>query len=657
MSNPPLGLRQHGFGDTADPDTFYPSPSHESARAELFAAVKTLAGFIVLTGEPGTGKTTLLRRVIRDVEAAGGRVLSGGVAALLDAKPASSTGEANAPGATAPRARREALLASLAAHAPQGSPIVVAVDEAQSLGRSELDELRSLVEAGTASGTRVAVLLVGQPELDEKLARLGGHRGPPVHALRVVLARLEAPEEVGAYVAYRLRSAGPTRSDLFGPDAIQRVAGYADGIPRVINQLCDAALRIAAQAGAASVSPSIVDAAAGQLALPFPARAAVPSLRRTSRGVLPKAVRRAGPRHAPARAWLVRAGVAILVLAAVILIAPSRTSHPPPPAREVAAPVQIEAARQPDAPAPEPTTPVQIEAPRPPVARGPEPTLPAQIEPPPPVVRAPGATMPAQTVRVTPPPTPPTAPGGSREAPSGRPPSPATEPRPPREPSPARQNPARAGTRGGAPLPEASRSPAPAVTRRASPMALALLDSTEGGNLTEVRALLAAGVSPDARDKTGMTPLMVAVVNDHGAVAELLLARGADVNAADDGGVTAVMLAANNGRTALLQRLINRGAAVNVRTAAGWTALTYAAWNGHAAVARRLLEAGANPALTDRIGWTALQYAAWRAADVSRTRLPDAADSLPPEDPEQAEAVKGRYTEVITLLSGAARKR
>src|SRR3546814_15004956 len=63
-----LAPRQRPFGETADPDVFYPSPTYQSACAELFAAVKTLAGMIVLTGEPGTGKTTVLRRVTRDVE-------------------------------------------------------------------------------------------------------------------------------------------------------------------------------------------------------------------------------------------------------------------------------------------------------------------------------------------------------------------------------------------------------------------------------------------------------------------------------------------------------------------------------------------------------------------------------------------------------------
>ena len=71
-----------------------------------------------------------------------------------------------------------------------------------------------------------------------------------------------------------------------------------------------------------------------------------------------------------------------------------------------------------------------------------------------------------------------------------------------------------------------SQAPAPAVTRRVARVAPALLDNAEAGNLAGVRALLAAGVSPDARDAMGMTPLMMAVVHDHGAVAEFLLARG-----------------------------------------------------------------------------------------------------------------------------------
>jgi ankyrin repeat protein len=150
-----------------------------------------------------------------------------------------------------------------------------------------------------------------------------------------------------------------------------------------------------------------------------------------------------------------------------------------------------------------------------------------------------------------------------------------------------------------------------------------------------------------------MTPLMVAVVHDHGAVVELLLTRGANVNAGDDGGVTALMLAANNGRAAVLQRLISRGANVNAQTRDGWTALTYAAWKGHPSVARRLLAAGADRALTDRHGWTALRYASWRAAEVTRTRTGEAADPLTVAHRDSAESARIRYAELVDLLGGA----
>ena len=604
----PPGSRQHRFEDTADPDAFYPSPLHESARADLFAAVKTLAGLIVLTGEPGTGKTTVLHRVTRDVEGAGERVLWCSVAALQDAKVAALARRVDTRVAAAPEAGIGAILATLHAQTRHGGSIVVAIDEAQRLRRADLEELRSLTEIATTSGTRLAILLVGQPDLDLKLARLAASEGAPAHAHHVVLPRLGA-SEVGPYVAYRLRLSGARKNDVFEPGAIERVAAHAKGVPRVINQLCDASLHIAGRAGAARVSASIVDAAAAQLALQFSGRhPAVGAARHARRERPPAEARRARSGLTTARARPGRAGVALAILVAALLGAPRPISAPPPASLRGAAPLQAEAPARP---------PITLEH---------------------------KAPTPVETARV-PTPAAPAAPDRLAKVP------------PDDNPNPARQPADRAGTRSGTPSPLASQPPAPAVARNASPMALALLDNAEAGNLTEVRALLAAGISPDARDSSGTTPLMVAVIHNHGAVAEVLLARGADVNVADNRGVTASMLAASNGRTALLQRLVGRGANINARTDAGWTPLTYAAWNGHAPAVRRLLEAGADPALTDRIGWTALQYAMWRAADISRARIPDVGDSLPPEKPEPAEATQLRYTEVVSLLNGATRRR
>jgi ankyrin repeat protein len=143
--------------------------------------------------------------------------------------------------------------------------------------------------------------------------------------------------------------------------------------------------------------------------------------------------------------------------------------------------------------------------------------------------------------------------------------------------------------------------------------AVALLQSAEVGNLTEVRDIIDAGVSPNARDTGGMTPLMMAAIHNHGPVVELLLTRGAQVNA---------------------------------QTRTGWTALICAAWNGHPNIVRRLLESGADPALLDRTGRTALQYATLRAADPANRSSGNTA-ALPAVDPR-------RYLEVIDVLSKAS---
>jgi ankyrin repeat protein len=178
---------------------------------------------------------------------------------------------------------------------------------------------------------------------------------------------------------------------------------------------------------------------------------------------------------------------------------------------------------------------------------------------------------------------------------------------------------------------------------------VALLQSAEAGNLTEVRDIIDAGVSPNARDTAGITPLMMAVIHDHGPVVELLLTRGANINAGDVSGITALMLAANNGRAVLLQRLLARGANVNLQTRTGWTALMCAAWTGHPSIVRRLLDSGADPALPDRTGRTALQYATLRAADPANPSAGNAA-ALPA-------VAHRRYVEVIDVLSKASRRR
>ena len=260
---------KHPFADTVDPDLFYRSSMHETVCAELFTAGKIHAGLVVLSGEPGTGKSTVLRRVARDLEQAGGRVLWCAEILSLHEWFGQVGGGSGVPD-TATRA--EALLATMQARVRSSSATVVVVDEAQRLESGELGILCDLAEAGRRSGRPLAVLLVGLPELDVKLAHLVGNKAGRASTFHARLSRLETPE-VRAYMAYRLERVGLSLDRLFQAEAVERVAAYAEGIPRVINHLCAGALRGARESGLTMVSAPTVDAAAHWLDLPPPAGA------------------------------------------------------------------------------------------------------------------------------------------------------------------------------------------------------------------------------------------------------------------------------------------------------------------------------------------------------------------------------------------------
>ena len=125
------------------------------------------------------------------------------------------------------------------------------------------------------------------------------------------------------------------------------------------------------------------------------------------------------------------------------------------------------------------------------------------------------------------------------------------------------------------------------------------------------------------------------------------------MNVQNRAGLTPLMLAAINNHAAVLRTLIDHGADKNARTRAGWTALAYAAWRGHAEIVRVLLARGADPNVTDREGWTILQYASWRASHpISKDDLP-----LPPAEAGRPSARTRSHRKIVALLRQAGVRR
>ncbi|HEX5216463.1 MAG TPA: AAA family ATPase [Vicinamibacterales bacterium] len=269
------GLKEQPFAITTDPRFFYLSTSHQRAFTELQSGLRRREGLLLLTGETGTGKTTLCRAV---VESLGDRTFAAMVlnpymagaeifrVILRDFGLVSHEELRRGTLATADTPRLldmlEGFLASLL---PLSAHAVVIVDEAQSLSAQVLDQIRMLT-ALEHNGQRLAqIVLCGQPALLNTL------KAEPIFALneritrRVALAPL-SPDEVEAYIQHRLEVAGGTDAVRFPPESTKLIAELSRGVPRRINVLCDRALQEGRVDGAMSIGTDLVKRAAKALA-------------------------------------------------------------------------------------------------------------------------------------------------------------------------------------------------------------------------------------------------------------------------------------------------------------------------------------------------------------------------------------------------------
>ena len=258
-----FGLREPPFAITPDPAYVYLSRHHQEALAHLLYGVGENGGFVQLTGEVGTGKTTLIRTLLEQrLE---------GVEVALCHNPRLTVEELLATvcdelGARYPGEPHtlKALLDALNTHLLQthaaGRRTVLILDEAQNLSREVLEQIRLLTNLETAKHKLLRIILVGQPELRQLLARADLRQLAQRITARYHLPPLDR-RETAAYISYRLRVAGG-RPELFSAGAKGVIYRHSGGIPRLINTLCDRALLAAYSRGGRRVTPRLARQAA-----------------------------------------------------------------------------------------------------------------------------------------------------------------------------------------------------------------------------------------------------------------------------------------------------------------------------------------------------------------------------------------------------------
>lgn len=257
------GLAKKPFSKTPDPGFLFPSRQHAEALARLSHALEERE-VAVLTGEVGAGKTTLSRALVDEFAE---RCRFSFV--VNPALPPAQLLGAIAEGFGLPPARRKAeAFGALAEHVArldaEGSFAVVVVDEAQLLpGRAAFDELRLLGNLAADDRALVGLVLLGQPELRERIRERGGEAFAQRVGVAYHVGALDA-EETDRYLAHRLAVAGRTEP-LFDAEAVAALHARSGGLPRRVNQLAASALLEGFSREADRIDASVVEAAAADL--------------------------------------------------------------------------------------------------------------------------------------------------------------------------------------------------------------------------------------------------------------------------------------------------------------------------------------------------------------------------------------------------------
>jgi len=262
------GLRANPFNVNPDPRYLFLTRHTEEALACLTYGIQSRKGFVLLTGEVGTGKTTLINKLLewlRLQQVATAFIFNSrmNVPQFLDYMMADFGIPCDS------KAKSQILLRLynwLLDRYRAGETAVLIVDEAQNLGDELLEEIRMLTNLETFTEKLLQIVLVGQPELEQRLKQ------PQLRQLRqrLTLRAKTHPltlDETKAYVQQRLRIAGSNGQQIFDPEALVTIHRYASGIPRVVNLLCEHSMVSAFVDQQKVIVPAVVDAVARDLDL------------------------------------------------------------------------------------------------------------------------------------------------------------------------------------------------------------------------------------------------------------------------------------------------------------------------------------------------------------------------------------------------------
>ena len=253
------GLKEVPFALTPDPRYLYFTPSHTEVMANLHYGIESGRGLIVVTGEVGTGKTTLLRWMMQRLD----RTVM--VAYIFN--PRLSVAEFYQYLATlfniGEWENKSDLLIELGkvleSRHNRGLRTVLVVDEGHGLSTEVLEEIRLLCNFESDTAKHLQIVLTGQPELREVLNQPNLRQLKQRVALRCEITALPNVEETAQYISSRLKVAGAAKTDIFSPGAVDYIFRCSAGIPRNINNLCDNALLNGFASNATVISRAIIE--------------------------------------------------------------------------------------------------------------------------------------------------------------------------------------------------------------------------------------------------------------------------------------------------------------------------------------------------------------------------------------------------------------